>query len=275
MARILLGTSGWSYDEWVGPLYLRKSENKLLRYSSIFDTAEINSSFYNMPTERVVASIMRHVPADFIFTAKIPREITHRLMLNISDGMVGLMERFLNIMKPLQKAGMLGCLLIQLPPKLGYRPELLEKFAERFTSEYRFAVEFRHPSWLVGEAFQLLRRLGLGYVIVDEPPLSTNLEVCTDFAYFRWHGRGERPWYNYLYKPSELFEFTRNIKRVADRVERVYGYFNNHFHGYAVYNCAQVLEMLGMADERVVDVRKRAETYLASSDLMKDGSRLQ
>ncbi|MEM4297052.1 MAG: DUF72 domain-containing protein, partial [Nitrososphaerota archaeon] len=67
MARILLGTSGWSYDEWVGPLYLRKGENKLLRYASVFDTVEINSSFYSIPTERMILSIMRHVPSDFIY----------------------------------------------------------------------------------------------------------------------------------------------------------------------------------------------------------------
>ncbi|MEM4315334.1 MAG: DUF72 domain-containing protein [Nitrososphaerota archaeon] len=271
MARILLGTSGWSYDEWVGPLYLRKGENKLLRYASVFDTVEINSSFYSIPTERMILSIMRHVPSDFIFTAKVHQEITHRRLLDISGEGREIMERFLKIMRPLQKAGMLGCLLLQLPPKLQYSPKRLEMFAGYFSSDWRFAVEFRHDSWLVDEAFRLLRRLEMGYVVADEPHIPTMLEASTDFAYFRWHGRGARPWYNYLYKRRELERFAEDVEKVASRVERVYGYFNNHFHGYAVYNCAQVLEMLGLADGRVIDVRRRAETYLGERGLIEGG----
>ncbi len=261
MGKILLGTSGWSYEEWVGPFYASKSEPKLQRYSSIFETVEIDSTFYSYPTEKTVLGMARAVPPGFVFAAKVPREITHRRALDIKYGAAEAMDRFVKLMKPMGDAGVLGCLLIQLPPSMRYNPERLESFLERIDREFSIAVEFRHPSWMNDEAFTLLRRLDVAYTIVDEPLLPSRVEATADFAYVRWHGRGKRPWYNYHYTEAELRGWVEKLKELQGRVKRVYGYFNNHFHGYAVHNCIQVLEMLGMADERHKAVKTRLENY--------------
>jgi len=86
--------------------------------------------------------------------------------------------------------------------------------------------------------------------------------VTTDFAYIRWHGRGRRPWYNYRYQIDELRPWVPKVKEVSEKTKTVVGYFNNHFHGYAVENCLQVLEMLGVAKAKQVEARRRAEQHI-------------
>lgn len=267
MTGILLGTSGWSYDEWVGPFYRSRSEPKLRRYSSLFETVEIDSTFYSYPGERAVAGMMRAVPESFQFTAKVPGEVTHRLGLDVDKGALEAMERFTKLMRPMLVKGMLGCLLLQLPPSMKYSPELLEKFLERVDGEFRYAVEFRHPSWIRDETFTLLRNLEAAYTIVDEPLLPPVVEVTTDFAYIRWHGRGRNPWYNYHYTEAELRGWVDKLQSIKGSVRRVYGYFNNHFHGYAVHNCIQVLEMLGQADERHKAVKTQLENHFTMTGI--------
>ncbi|MEM2279899.1 MAG: DUF72 domain-containing protein [Nitrososphaerota archaeon] len=256
MSRILLGTSGWSYDEWVGPVYRSKSEPKLKRYSEFFKTVEIDSSFYVYPRSEVVVAMAYSVPEGFIFTAKAPQEITHRLELDVKARAINTLEKFTEIMKPLNRAGMLGCILLQLPPKMENSPDMLETFLEAVDKDFRYAIEFRHPYWLNEETCKILTDNKVAYTIVDEPLLPPEVRVTSDFAYIRWHGRGYNPWYNYLYSVDELGDWVPKIREVSRTVEVVYGYFNNHFHGYAVYNCIQVLEMLGLAEEKHASLKK-------------------
>jgi len=258
---VFLGTSGWSYDEWVGPFYRSRSEPKLRRYSSLFETVEIDSTFYSYPSEKTVLGMIKAVPEGFQFTAKVPGEVTHRLGLDVRSGALNAMDRFTRLMRPMLDKEMLACLLLQLPPSMKYSPDLLEAFLEKVDRDFVYAVEFRHPSWVSGEAFSLLRRLEVAYTIVDEPLLPPVVEVTADLAYIRWHGRGRNPWYNYHYTEAELRVWVDRLNSIRHRVNRVYGYFNNHFHGYAVHNCIQVLEMLGLADERHRAVKTQLENY--------------
>ena len=96
------------------------------------------------------------------------------------------------------------------------------------------------------ETWDLLEKYQVAYCNVDEPLLPSEIHVTTDFAYFRWHGHGKKIWFDYRYKKEELDPWIPKIKKTAKKVKRVFGYFNNHFHGYAVENCLQVLEMLGV-----------------------------
>jgi hypothetical protein len=101
----------------------------------------------------------------------------------------------------------------------------------------------------------------VAYTIVDEPLLPPEIHITADIAYFRWHGKGLRPWYNYRYTLEELEIWVPKLKEAAQQTRSVYGYFNNHYHGYAVENCLQVLEMLGIITPEQAEAKNRVESY--------------
>ncbi|MBC7092244.1 MAG: DUF72 domain-containing protein, partial [Nitrososphaeria archaeon] len=139
-----------------------------------------------------------------------------------------------------------------MPPKT--REELSENFS-RFlevldVERYDFVAEFRDESWLNEEIFRLLRKYNVAYCIVDEPLLPPVIEVTGRVAYVRWHGRGSRPWYYYEYREDELKEWVPRLNKIASKVEILYGYFNNHFRGYAPKNALQMLKLLNSINSR-------------------------
>ncbi len=244
MSEIILGTSGWSYKEWEGSFYMKGEKRKLRAYSRIFNTVEIDSTWYRYPSKGMVMGWLRYTPSDFVFTAKLPKVITHEKVLGLKGDVRSDLESFLELMEPLQLNGKLGCLLIQLPPSYIYNPDSLESFFEMLQPQFRFAIEFRHLSWMREETWRLLQKHNVAYTNVDEPLLPPEVHLTTDFAYFRWHGKGERPWFNYRYKKEELEPWIPKVKETSKQVKRVHGYFNNHFHGYAPENCLSLIERL-------------------------------
>ncbi len=260
MDEVLLGTSGWSYEDWVGPFYKTAEESKLKAYSRVFKTAEIDSTFYRFPTQGMVLGWLRYTPSDFVFAAKLPKQVTHEGKLEAKTVEAELAD-FCELMQPLRLDGKLACLLAQLPPSLKYDAKLLEGFLAAFPKEFRLAVEFRHESWMKEETWKLLERYNTAYTIVDEPLLPPVVKVTADFAYVRWHGRGERPWYYYLYEADELEPWVGKIKEAERQAEKTFGYFNNHYHGYAVKNCLQFAEMMSRATEEQRETRKSIEEY--------------
>ena len=107
MSELLLGTCGWSYAEWEGILY-PYAQNKLKQYSSIFPTAEIDSTFYALPSEGTVLGWTRNTPRDFVFSAKLPQTITHKKALDPARGVDADLKQFFESMKPLREAGKLA-----------------------------------------------------------------------------------------------------------------------------------------------------------------------
>ena len=246
---IHLGTCGWSYREWEGNFYPKKSsESKLRSYSRVFKTAEIDSTFYRNPSRGSVLGWLKYSPSDFVFSAKLPKTITHDNVLGLKKDVRTDLEVFLDLMQPLQLGGKLACLLIQLPPKYCYNPQNLEAFFQLLDSRFRYAVEFRNLTWLLPgtETFKLLEKYQVAYTIVDEPLLPPEVHVTADFAYFRWHGKGENIWFDYRYSPEELEPWVEKVQQTAKVAKNVFGYFNNHYHGYAPENCLQLLERLGL-----------------------------
>lgn len=254
---VLLGTSGWSYKEWEGSFYRKGEKRKLRAYSRVFQTVEIDSTWYRYPSKATVMGWLRYSPSNFIFTAKIPKVITHEKKLGLKDDVKHDLDAFLEIMQPLQLDGKLGCLLIQLPPSYTYDPENLETFFQLLSPQFRFAIEFRNLSWIRDETWSLLRKYQVAYTNVDEPLLPSDVYVTTDFAYFRWHGRGKKPWFNYRYKIEELEPWIPKIRKTSEKVKQVYGYFNNHFHGYAPENCLNLLERLTELTPQQAETKKR------------------
>lgn len=244
--QILLGTSGWSYKEWEGIFYQKGEKRKLRAYSLVFKTAEIDSTFYRYPSKGTVMGWLRYSPSDFVFTAKLPKLITHDKKLGLKGDVKQDLTSFLELLHPLQLGGKLACLLIQLPPKYDYDPVNLENFFSLLDPRFKYAVEFRNLAWMRDETWDLLKKYEVAYTIVDEPLLPPEVHLTADLAYFRWHGRGEKPWFDYLYTKKELEYWVPKVKEVSHKVKKIVGYFNNHFHGYAPENCLQLLEKLNL-----------------------------
>jgi uncharacterized protein YecE (DUF72 family) len=243
---LLLGTSGWSYDDWVGPFYKKKT-SKFSQYAEIFHTVEINSTFYRYPSEGMIYGLDRNAPPGFLFAAKLPGLITHDKWLDLSKGTEEDTHRFLNLMRPLAES--LGPILIQLRPKFNYKEHIgnLEDYLEVLPTNYEWAVEFRDNSWLVPETFSLLSRHNVAYTVVDEPLLPPEIHFTADFSYIRWHGRGTNLWYDYDYSEDQLEEWVPKVDEIELKTQRTYGYFNNHFRANAVKNAIEFLDMLDTA----------------------------
>jgi len=241
-----MGTSGWYYDEWVGPFYDKK-KGMLTAYTKVFDTVEVNSSFYRYPTPRMVEGWYRNAPPGFLYALKLPGEITHDKWLDLDKGVEDDTSRFIDLIRPL--AEKLGPILIQLRPKFNYddHAENLEQYLDSVPGNYEWAVEFRHKSWMRDETYNILEKRNAAYTIVDEPLLPPETHVTADFAYIRWHGHGANPWYNYDYSPSELSSWVPKVEETVGKARKTYAFFNNHFSANAVKNAVEVLEMLDRA----------------------------
>jgi len=262
MENVRLGCSGWSYKEWIGAFYREGEKSMLTAYSRVFNTVEIDSTFYRYPTKGMVYGWLRYSPQDFTFAAKLPQLVTHEKKLDPVKGVEQDLNKFLELMEPLQFNGKLSCLLAQLPPGLKFNLNLLESFFALFPTQFRLAVEFRHPSWMNTQMLQLLEKYQVAYTAVDEPLLPPDMHVTTDFAYIRWHGKGEAPWYNYQYKTGELEPWVPKVKAAAQKAKKVYGYFNNHYHAYAVKNSLEMAEMLEIITKEQKTVKDKVGAFL-------------
>ena len=266
MTDLLIGTSGWSYNEWAGVFYPTSSTNKLSFYSKLYKTAEVDSTFYAFPSKGLVLGWARYTPPDFVFSAKLPQLLTHEKKLELSKGVESDLIRFLGLLKPLIAAGKLGPILIQLPPSFSYQSDFdkLRAFLSKAPEDVRFAVEFRHPSWLREDVWSFLREKNAANVIVDEPLLPPDTVTTADFAFIRWHGHGSRPWYNYRYSDKELDGWVPKVKEVTARVKKTFGYFNNHFKGFAVENSLKMMEKLGVSNVQQREAAARATRFIDS-----------
>jgi len=273
MSEILLGTCGWSYAEWEDSLY-KKKQSKLKKYTSIFPTVEIDSTFYRIPEAGTVLGWARYTPQGFLFSAKLPQTITHKKALDAARDIESDLNQFLEVMGPLVETEKLACILVQLPPFLRFSAGRLESFLALLSRPPQYAVEFRHGSWMREKTFRLLERYQVAYTIVDEPLLPPDIHVTSDIAYLRWHGRGTKPWFNYRYSEKELQEWVPRIQKASQRAKKTLGYFNNHYHAYAPENCLQTMQMLDKitpegisALRRIVSRRQEAPVAVRASSL--------
>jgi uncharacterized protein YecE (DUF72 family) len=176
--------------------------------------------------------------------------ITHDKKLGLKGDVKADLDTFLDLMRPLQLGGKLACLLIQLPPKYSFNLENLEAFFNMLDPTFRYAVEFRNQSWLRDETWGLLKNHEVAYTNVDEPLLPPEVHLTTDFAYFRWHGKGEKIWFDYKYSNDEINSWVSKVQEAASKVKKIVGYFNNHYPGYAPENCQYLIEKLGLLSEK-------------------------
>ena len=234
----------------------------LQQYASVFDTVELDSSFYRPPDEGTILGLTRYTKRGFMFSAKINQKFTHELRLSLDEKSQDDLEQFVQLFDPLLTQDRLGCFLIQLPPSLRRDDGLLESFLAALPHRYDYVVEFRHPSWMNDATWSILSKYEAAYCIVDEPLLPPELHITSPIGYVRWHGHGIHPWYNYRYTHGQLEEWVPKIREVAKNTKKTFGIFNNHFHGYAPENCLQIMQMLGIANQTHDKILKRVQSYI-------------
>jgi uncharacterized protein YecE (DUF72 family) len=238
--RVRVGCSGWNYDSWRGRLYtegLGKSR-WLSRYAEVFDTVEVNSTFYRLASPKAVARWVEATPDDFLFAAKASRYLTHvRRLRDIEQGI----RRYYERLEPLVDSPKLGPIVWQLPPNFQRDDDVLARLLEALPPG-RHCLEFRHRSWFVDDVFAALRRGGAALVIADHPkwPFQAH-ELTTDWTLVRLHHghRGRRG----NYSRSELDEWARRIEGWRRRAE-VLVYLNNDWEGFAVENAKYLKKVL-------------------------------
>src|SRR3989442_5486842 len=203
----------------------------------------------------------RYTPDEFVCAAWFPQTDTHDRLLDRSTVADKDLRAYGKLMRPLHDAGKLARLLLQLPPRLRFQEPAIHRFLDVLPRDFSFALEPRNKTWMTMEAFDLLRATGVAYTIVDEPLLPPDLHVTSAMAYLRWHGHGTDPWYNYRYSEEEIQSWVPRVQQVASQAETVYGFFNNHFHGYAPENCVQILRMLGVQTQEQARAMQRIEAF--------------
>ncbi len=180
--QMLVGTSGYSYKEWLGHFYPEKlPANAMLRYyAEHFATVEINNTFYRMPAEAMLARWLEEVPEHFVFTLKAPRRITHEKRLREAESNVA---EFLRRASAL--GNKLGVALFQLPPYLKKDLPRLRDFLELLPVDKRVAFEFRHASWQDDEVYEALRARGAMLCVTDTDEGDTPFVATSDCGYVR------------------------------------------------------------------------------------------
>ncbi|MCI0557981.1 MAG: DUF72 domain-containing protein [Nitrososphaera sp.] len=255
----LFGTSGWSYQEWVGAFYPNNRIAKLPFYSRIFDTVEVDSSFYRAPSKSMISGWAKATGPEFKFSLKLPKTITHNKRL---AGVEKETIDFFSLVEPLARLGKLGCVLIQLPPSFTFKEkDRLESFFELLPRHVHVAAEFRHESWDRRETWELLKRYNVANTITDSPIkfLSKLIVTATTHAFVRWHGHGKSVWYNYRYSEEQLQPWVAKMERIEEQVPITYAYFNNHYGANAPANLLQLLRMRGEMTESQNRALARAE----------------
>jgi uncharacterized protein YecE (DUF72 family) len=235
-----IGTSGWSYDHWDGVLYRPglPARDRLAAYTELFDTVELNASFYHWPRETAFASCRRRLPPGFVLSVKAPRGLTHAKKLYAPEVWVDRIARCWH-----ELGDKRAVLLVQLPPNLPRDDARLDYFLGALPDWIRVAVEFRHESWHVEEVFRLLERHRAAYCVISGADLPCILRVTAPFAYVRLHGPDRHTLYGGSYSDDDLAWWAdRNREWEASGLD-VFAYFNNDGGGNAVLN-AEILRRM-------------------------------
>jgi uncharacterized protein YecE (DUF72 family) len=235
-----IGCSGWNYPHWREVVYPKglPARRWLSHYATLFDTVEVNTTFYRLAKPSAVARWVEETPPDFVFAAKASRYMTHMKRLNdLEPGLA----RFYDAIEPLASSPKLGPVLWQFPANF-HRDEDRLADALALLPAGRHAFEFRHRSWFTTDVFELLRAYGAALAFGDHPERPWQpLELTAGWTFIRFHygARGRRG----NYSETELQEWADRLSGVRREAE-VYAYFNNDWEGLAVANATRLKALM-------------------------------
>lgn len=265
MAKILIGTSGYSYHEWVGPVYPEgtKDSQYLGLYSGLFPSVELNFSYYGMPKAENLKKMLADGGPSLTFSIKAHQSLTHKIE---ADKWEAEAKTYSAAIEPLLEAKRLEAVLFQFPYSFHYNEEnrrYLDKLLKYF-KDIPAAVEFRTADWYNSKVIDGMKSRKVSLVSLDMPELPKlppTMDVVTaPLAYIRLHGRNKDAWwgnddharYDYLYTDSEVEAWAERIKRVTEQADRILVYFNNHPSGKAARNAqtlGKILKKMGIMTE--------------------------
>ncbi len=249
---IRIGCTGWSYSAWVGTFYPKSISQRdwLSHYSSIFDTTEVNSSFYRIPTKQITSKWNNETPNNFKFSLKFPKSITHEARLDYNKCKNELVQ-FLPSLEPLKQK--IIVLLLQLPPSLSFheakpRLDVLKKHLPNYC---RIAIEGRDMSWFEKDSINYLKDNNFCLVWNETPIVNNPAPITTDFVYLRLIGDRKLP--NDAYD-HVVREQNNVIKKWADKIKKldqskikfVLALSNNHLEGFSPSTANTLRSMLSM-----------------------------
>jgi uncharacterized protein YecE (DUF72 family) len=228
-----IGTSGYQYEHWRGILYPETlpKHRWFAEYAKHFNSVEINNTFYRLPEAATFDIWRRQAPLGFCYALKFSRYGSHLKRLKDPQQPICRFTERVNHLK-----SFLGPILVQLPPHWSRNSPRLATFLKTLPSSYRWAVEFRDPSWLCEEIFHLLEDYQVALCVHDMLPEHPQ-RITTDWIYLRFHGGN--PYYG-NYSPQFL---TNEARRIQDHLQKgrdVYAYFNNDQQGYALKNATDL-----------------------------------
>jgi uncharacterized protein YecE (DUF72 family) len=250
---IRFGTQGWNYDAWVGPFYPAGTRPAafLSTYAKAFDTVEVDSTFYAIPSSAVVRGWAARVPDAFRFALKMPQQITHECRLVACEDLVALFADRVRELGP-----KLGPVLIQMGPDFAPTElSALAGFLPQLPRDVRFAIEFRHRDWVRPDVMALLAEHGVAFALTDarwiprKTVLGLAVQPTADFHYLRWMGPDRRITdYSHVQtdRSKELAAWTEVLPLAVERVQTVYGFVNNHFEGHSPHTVRELQRAMGV-----------------------------
>jgi uncharacterized protein YecE (DUF72 family) len=268
---ILIGTQGWNYTAWVGPLYppdTRPAEF-LSTYARAFRAVEVDSTFYALPDAKTVRGWREKTPGEFTFALKMPREVTHDRRLRKASDVV---QEFVDRARELGPK--LGPILMQLGPD--FAPDempALEAFVPTLPRDLRFAVELRQSRWMRGDVLprvqELLSAHGVALALSDGRwiPRHTMLALVerptADFLYVRWMGpdREITDYSRIQFDRSEELRSWAEVLRQAAHTKEIFGFFNNHFAGHSPASAREMQRLLGQKPVEPASLRSQGSLF--------------
>ncbi len=248
-----IGTMGFSYKPWFGPFYPAGMPNKnlLAHYSTIFDTVEIDSTFYGTPRPDTLVRWYQTTPDSFTFCLKTPKAITHetdKLVEGIDD-MLAFVETAVLLKEKL------GCILLQFSPAFAFQQaEALNQLLSQLPSAVRFAVEFRNDSWAVGETAELLQRYNICWAAADYIYMPKTIIRTADFLYLRFlgrHGQYKTKDKEMVDKTDELQKWYEKIQPHFPQVNTIFSFFNDDYAGFSPASANRFKRVVGMDAEDI------------------------
>lgn len=267
-SRILVGTSGYSFEDWRGTFYPERirSSDMLSFYASQFSMVEINFTYYRMPNAQITRSMERKTPEGFEFVVKLNRMLTHANPVigsyvpdsgdDSSDrnrhpapadrpaswSLERTIAEFKEGISPLAESGKLKCVLAQFPWGFKNTSENLRYvlgLAKEF-SEYWFVVEFRNAAWAKDDVFETLRENNIAFCCVDEPRLEglfppIAVSTSSDVSYVRFHGRNAAKWWQHG-DSSERYNYLYSLEELRPWADKIRLLAENSRRTYVLFN---------------------------------------
>jgi uncharacterized protein YecE (DUF72 family) len=246
---------GFGFKDWEGPFYPPgiPSRNYLAHYSKMFDTIELDTTFYGTPRAGTIQRWNTITPSGFTFCAKVPRTVTHEPGISHPTAL-GDLVAFIDAMSVLREK--MGVFLIQFPPSFQANARNdLHEFLSQIPKDHRYAVEFRHPSWYTNDIAEMISSHGICFAATDFEDMPKQIFRTADFLYLRWIGvHGRFPLFNreIVDVGDDLSWWREQIQSHAADIQAVYGFFNNDYAGFSPATCNRFKSMIGLPvnDER-------------------------